>query len=118
MTATALGDAHVDVCDACGGIWVDWHDGELQQIAKRSDSLPPPTKPSGVVPQATCPICKSKLQHEERGAAFVLRCHDCVGAFVPHDMLLPLTADTDAPESDELLLDRVVRYLFGWLFEN
>ena len=26
-------DCEVDVCDACGGVWIDWFDGEVRAIA-------------------------------------------------------------------------------------
>lgn len=29
----ARADAEVDICDACGGLWVDWFDGEVRAIA-------------------------------------------------------------------------------------
>jgi Zn-finger nucleic acid-binding protein len=43
--------AEVDVCDACGGLWVDWFDGEVRAIATEtlrvSSAGPPPPEPAG-----------------------------------------------------------------------
>jgi hypothetical protein len=33
MAAQPLGDAEVDVCASCGGMWVDWFDGDVRQVA-------------------------------------------------------------------------------------
>jgi hypothetical protein len=32
-------EAEVDVCDACGGVWVDWFDGELRAIAAETQKV-------------------------------------------------------------------------------
>jgi Zn-finger nucleic acid-binding protein len=33
QVSLAKADAEVDVCDSCGGLWVDWFDGEVRAIA-------------------------------------------------------------------------------------
>jgi Zn-finger nucleic acid-binding protein len=33
MTVEMLAEAEVDVCGACGGMWVDWFDGEVKRVA-------------------------------------------------------------------------------------
>jgi Zn-finger nucleic acid-binding protein len=35
-------EAEVDVCDGCGGLWVDWFDGELRAIATETQSVRSP----------------------------------------------------------------------------
>ena len=33
MSIENLADAEVDVCNACGGMWIDWFDGEIKRVA-------------------------------------------------------------------------------------
>jgi Zn-finger nucleic acid-binding protein len=106
--------AQVDACDACGGLWVDWFDGELHDIAaeaeaarvERGTPLPPPSlDPEARSKACDCPRCTKRLEAElyrfrdARDDELVtgvelLRCSECAGAFVPRG-------------SAHLLLDRV-----------
>jgi hypothetical protein len=55
-------DSEVDVCDACGGLWIDWFDGEVRLVATealrqkdaapRSDGGKPSEKPKEAEPSA------------------------------------------------------------------
>jgi Zn-finger nucleic acid-binding protein len=112
MSAELIGDAEVDVCTACGGMWVDWFDGEVRQIATsvlageaaRSSRATPPTSSlrNENVATGACPRCTRQLAVERyvvkvdvgpRGAerrsvstttgADLLRCEECAGVFVP-----------------------------------
>ncbi len=111
--------AEVDVCDACGGMWVDWFDGDVHSIAIEAEiarverGTPLPSR-SGLPPALAdkhdpkrCPRCSQNLaaelyrfadarEHEDALVAGVelFRCSDCAGAFVPRG-------------SAHLLLDRV-----------
>jgi Zn-finger nucleic acid-binding protein len=104
--------AEVDVCDACGGMWVDWFDGDVRAIAveaetarvERGTPLPPPLGAQPPAPKH-CPRCSQVLSAElyrfadarddELVAGVeVYRCPECAGAFVPRG-------------SAHLLLDRV-----------
>ena len=115
MRQLALADAEVDVCDACGGLWVDWFDGEVRAIASetlRASSLATPSSTDATNERASrneamavgaCPRCTRQLVPERyvvkadvpgaRGGgpssvvagtsgAELLRCEDCLGAFV------------------------------------
>jgi Zn-finger nucleic acid-binding protein len=97
--------AEVDVCDACGGMWVDWFDGELHALAveaemarvERGTPLPqPPLDPNAAARAHAkhCPRCSQLLgaelyrfadaRDDELVAGVELfRCSDCAGAFVP-----------------------------------
>lgn len=111
MAPEAIGDAEVDVCTACGGMWVDWFDGEVRQIATsvlegetaRASRPAPPTSSlrSENLATGACPRCMRQLAVERyvvrvdvgpRGApqtsvsttgADLLRCEECAGVFVP-----------------------------------
>jgi hypothetical protein len=78
----------VDVCRECAGIWVDWFDGDLARVARDAGANTKPPSARGPVAKSitpSCPRCRRPL-HEERyrdGAAVVLRCSECAGAFVP-----------------------------------
>ncbi len=112
MNAEQTGDAEVDVCTGCGGMWVDWFDGEVRQVATQilageaaGASRPPPNGSKlRNEPFATgaCPRCTRQLVVEryvvrvdvgprslERTSvstttgADLLRCEECAGVFVP-----------------------------------
>jgi hypothetical protein len=112
MSAEAIGEAEVDVCTACGGMWVDWFDGEVRQVATsvisgetaRLSREPPPASAlrNENVATGACPRCSRQLAVEryvvrvavgprsgERTSvstttgADLLRCEECAGVFVP-----------------------------------
>lgn len=127
MVTQALSEAEVDVCPACGGIWVDWFDGEVQAVTAETlaavESLPkappaPASEPRNeAVATGACPRCTRQLVAEryvqrislapESGpsamtmptGADLLRCEDCAGAFVsePNARMLAVLSPTDAP---------------------
>lgn len=135
MRQVALTEAEVDVCDPCGGIWVDWFDGEVRAIAsetlRASDPGPPlaadAAKPSGraneVAASGACPRCTRQLVVEQyvvqaeiasarvdgrtslvtgRSGAELLRCEECMGAFVSRssaEVLAWLSGSDDPPPS-------------------
>jgi hypothetical protein len=113
MTAEALGDAEVDVCTPCGGMWVDWFDGEVRAISAEvlatetgrgsrpsapASSLRNESLATGACPRCTRQLVAERFMIHEQGAspagpareaiaiatdAVVLRCEDCLGVFVP-----------------------------------
>jgi Zn-finger nucleic acid-binding protein len=110
MRQLALTEAEVDVCDGCGGLWVDWFDGEVRAIATetlRNDAPPPKTETpparNEAIAAGACPRCTRQLVSEQyvvkaeipssrvegrtslvdgRSGADLLRCEECMGAFV------------------------------------
>ena len=114
----AKAEAEVDVCDACGGLWVDWFDGEVRAIATETMRVSEPgprpddaTKTDGRESRprneahavGACPRCTRQLVNERYAVtaevassriegrtsiasgttgAELLRCEDCMGAFV------------------------------------
>jgi len=92
----------VDVCAACGGIWVDWFDGDVQSIASETEALrvergtplPPPSDLAARPGTMRCPRCDRTLgpelyrfadarESELITGVEVERCAECAGAFVP-----------------------------------
>jgi len=123
MAVESVGDADVDVCSACGGMWVDWFDGEVRQVAttvmarEGSRPPPPPSPPRNeMVATGACPRCSRQLAVERyvvrvgvdgRGlsqttGADLLRCEECAGVFVARTsaaLLATLPPDEAAPPS-------------------
>jgi Zn-finger nucleic acid-binding protein len=115
MRCEAVPSAEVDVCDSCGGLWVDWFDGEIHTVAAEAEALRVDrgTPPPGFMPVTTpagrgsggCPRCTRVLapelyrfsdatDDELVTGVELLRCSECAGSFVPRG-------------SAHLLLDRV-----------
>src|SRR6185369_3575961 len=106
----------VEACDSCGGLWVDWFDGELQSLAVEAEAArvergapPPAVRLVGPAEtrahESTCPHCTRALvqelfrfsdaiDDELVPGVELLRCPECVGSFIPRS-------------SAHLLLDRV-----------
>lgn len=117
MTQQALSECEVDVCAACGGIWVDWFDGEVRQVTAEalgagvSRPRTPPERASRneAVAIGACPRCtrqlvaeRYKLEAQQTGAD-LLRCEDCLGVFVTKssgEMLAALPPDEQPPPSE------------------
>jgi Zn-finger nucleic acid-binding protein len=79
-----VADAVIDVCAACGGIWVDWFDGDLVEMVRGAPALDGVAAPERAGTSA-CPRCQRPLEWEryQDSRAEILRCADCAGAFVP-----------------------------------
>jgi Zn-finger nucleic acid-binding protein len=108
MTVQALAEAEVDICHACGGLWLDWFDGELRAVtnealqAGASTAGPLPGARNEALAVGACPRCTRQLVPEryvlnvelptgegearkvltQRTGAELLRCEDCAGVFV------------------------------------
>lgn len=111
MTTESVAQAEVDVCAACGGVWVDWFDGELRKVAAAlvrgagARASQPPTErraPNEAVATGACPRCTRQLAAERHAVAGtsvdLLRCEDCVGVFVSRssaEVLAMLPAEED-----------------------
>ncbi len=107
-----VGDATIDVCPTCQGIWVDWFDGELPTIARGANLGPSSDAHGG---DARCPLCREPLAAETHLGADVLRCGGCSGVFASRaavSILGEATTERDeASQSLEGFLDRIQRFL-------
>jgi Zn-finger nucleic acid-binding protein len=92
--------AIVDLCAKCGGVWIDWEDGDLTALAREV-----PATAGRELPRSgpgACPRCNRPLGIELfLGVAEVLRCGDCAGAFLPYPSIGKVAASTPADERDE-----------------
>jgi Zn-finger nucleic acid-binding protein len=116
-----VGEAVIDVCPACGGIWVDWFDGDLVVMVRGAPGVkgaPPARAPDS----PSCPRCHRPLDAERymESSAQILRCADCAGAFVPHGSARAIAGyDPERkgppPATDALSrLSAVLQHWFGW----
>lgn len=127
MTVEVLEEAEVDVCASCGGMWVDWFDGEVKRVATEvlkgeTVRASRPGEPSSSLRNeafatGACPRCTRQLAIEryvvkaEVGrtgdrtsistatGADLLRCEECAGVFVPRTSAGLLA--TLPPDEDE-----------------
>jgi Zn-finger nucleic acid-binding protein len=74
MSIEQIAEAEVDVCNACGGMWVDWFDGEVRKVATQVLATEPvrasrPSAPTSslrneAVATGACPRCTRQLAIE------------------------------------------------------
>ncbi|HVY46707.1 MAG TPA: zf-TFIIB domain-containing protein [Minicystis sp.] len=122
MEAEDAGGAEIDRCPDCGGVWFDWFDGELGELAGRaraSDAGAPPGGAHEATGAPSCPRCGRGLEEARYHAGpVILRCGECAGAFVDRSSLagLAATVDDDAEATPASPLARflaVLRRMFG-----
>jgi Zn-finger nucleic acid-binding protein len=121
MRSEAIPSARIDVCDTCGGVWVDWFDGEVHSLAveaeeaRRARGERRSALHAGSLVTGTCPRCLVPLHAELRAFADaseselvrgveLFRCSECAGCFVPRP-------------SAHLLLDRALEPRGGTAWE-
>lgn len=110
--------AEVDLCKRCGGVWIDWEDGDLTALAREV----PPAE-ARVLPTSGlggCPRCNRQLRVEVfLGEAEVLRCAECAGAFLPYASIGRIASGTPADARDSPVgpgaFARAVALVRGWL---
>jgi Zn-finger nucleic acid-binding protein len=113
MTSRLAGDAEIDACPDCNGIWVDWFDGELAKVAHAIAPLELGTPSVGG--NSLCPRCTQRLHLETIGTAHVQRCGECAGTFVPRAAFDDLATHPEpAPRKAPTALDRLLAVI-RWL---
>jgi Zn-finger nucleic acid-binding protein len=97
-----LRDAEVDVCGQCKGIWMDWFDGELSEVAMQASPMSVPSAAITPPMTTTCPHCRRPMVLQPYGAdgPDLWRCGECAGAFVPRasfEALMQAVAASETP---------------------
>jgi Zn-finger nucleic acid-binding protein len=92
--------AMIDLCARCGGVWLDWEDGDFTELARE---VPPAV--AREIPRSgpgVCPRCNRPLHVEVfRDTAELLRCGECAGAFVPYASIGKIAGSTPAEAREE-----------------
>ena len=122
MEARILEGCTVDVCPSCRGLWVDWFDGELLDVARQTGPLSH-REPVAFDPRnAPCPRCLRAMTfgNAEGPATLLLCCGECGGTFVPRaafaDLLSSAMGDvSDLEPEPEGAFARLVRVLRSML---
>lgn len=97
---TQAPQAVVDVCKQCGGVWLDWEDGDFTDLARQIPPVASRTLARDGLGE--CPRCHRELLVEVfRDVAEVLRCGECAGAFVPYASIGKLSESTPAADIEE-----------------
>jgi Zn-finger nucleic acid-binding protein len=109
MTSTPAQEGDVDLCSACGGIWLDWFDGDVRTAS--SEVLATSAEHAAAAPAArneerasgACPRCGTQLVAERHPATGVdlRRCEHCAGVFVNATSAAILAASSGASVADE-----------------
>jgi Zn-finger nucleic acid-binding protein len=115
MEERSVAEALVDVCTTCQGVWIEWFDGQIVEIAR---TVPPPSHapvPRLGPQKGVCPTCQQKLTREEVGGVSITRCGECAGAFVSREAIAVLGAtDIPAPPESRTLFARLALQLRSW----
>lgn len=115
MRAEPVPSAEVDVCDACGGLWIDWFDGDVSTLAAEAEAarvdrgtpIPsgPPVGGSGICPRCVRQLVADdyKFPDAQEGELIdhveLLRCTECAGSFVSRSSAHLLLDRTQSPRS-------------------
>jgi len=120
----ALGDAEIDVCPSCRGIWLDWFDGEVTSLVRKARKRPELGTAGGSAGATgartpCCPRCAEALTIDFVHGVGLLRCRSCIGVFVERQnvaTLADVTPPTEREPSEAWDLARLVRRLRAFLF--
>jgi Zn-finger nucleic acid-binding protein len=119
LDPASVGGAIIDVCRDCAGIWVDWFDGELTEVA-RETPISSPAVAVAAGGSMACPRCQRPLDGEgylDTGAT-VLRCAECTGAFVPRAgmaLLVSARRPGAGADTEESGLSKLIAVIRRWL---
>lgn len=131
MRQEPVPSAEVDVCDHCGGLWIDWFDGDIPTLAveaeaarvqreeARSSAIPsgPAVHANGICPRCTRTLEADTLRFPDASEAELidhvelLRCAECAGSFVPRASVHLLLDRAKSPEQAVTLWQAVVELL-------
>ncbi len=114
--------ASVDVCDDCGGVFVEWFDGEVSAALSGAaiPASPLAVRASG---DGNCPSCRvplSSMPYPDPSGVVVARCGQCAGTFVPRasfDAIVALGAPQGERVEEVGVIDSLLarlRALFDW----
>ena len=106
----------IDACPACGGVWLDWYDGDVATLVAQVSAPAPPAPGDAPTGARTCPRCQIGMAVDDsHGAeARVWRCRMCAGTFVPRAAFDGvLDAPEPAPAGPRSFLGRLSGFVRG-----
>jgi hypothetical protein len=101
MEERPTAEALIDVCPQCGGVYLDWFDGEPQVAlagwAPQPHSRHPVQRLTG-----HCPKCGGGFEGEELGGtgAMIFRCTGCMGFYATEDAARMIAGYTEPLPSE------------------
>ncbi|MEZ4226164.1 MAG: zf-TFIIB domain-containing protein [Polyangiaceae bacterium] len=110
----------LDVCDDCGGVWIEWFDGDPASVAR----VVPSRRgiPGQQLSERKCPSCRVALDRvrypDVSDGAEVARCGECAGTFVAANQVAVLARapEPDAqPQEEEHFFRALLDRLRAWL---
>ncbi len=99
MAVKKVQDARLDVCGNCGGVWIDWFDGDPVRAVRGVGTVRHPASPVATDTRLQCPRCHVPLETEsfrDEGPG-VFRCNQCYGLHVPSESFHALAALSPNP---------------------
>jgi Zn-finger nucleic acid-binding protein len=124
MRQEPVPSAEVDICDGCGGLWIDWFDGDIPTLTAQAEKVRGKPIPSGPAAHGNgiCPRCTRRLEadtfrfpdaseSELIDHVELLRCSECAGSFVPRASAHLLRDRASQPERSVSLWEAVVELL-------
>lgn len=106
LEEVGAGDALIDICRQCRGIYLDWFDGEPRELVQHVVT-PLGVLGLGAEPKALpgpCPRCAVPLHVElfENRGPWIHRCQGCQGVYLDFASaeLLATTASPDPPKDE------------------
>ena len=131
MRPEAVPSAEVDICDACGGLWLDWFDGDVPTLAAEAEraqvdrGTPIPAAPPqgpGICPRCVRALVADTYRFPDAAPGELidhvelLRCTECAGSFVSRSSAHLLLDRATTPKTVGLwqaLLDYLKRLVAG-----
>ncbi len=123
MEVRGTEQVELEACAGCGGVWVDWLDGELVDALPAAGDQPATGTRKADGETWLCPQCRLSLYETTAGSGVpVFRCGQCAGTFVPRSSAQELVnGRADEPdEKDDANTDPWLTKMFdtlrNWLY--
>ena len=112
MDLRDVGGASIDVCAACGSLWIDWFDGNLREMVRGAGKVSQGAS-EGASGSKSCPRCQRGLSAERFGkiGASILRCAECAGALVPRGSIDDILAEEPPAVEEPAMVSPLTRLM-------
>jgi Zn-finger nucleic acid-binding protein len=110
-----VADSSIDVCELCGGVWLDPGDGEIGALVAAVQIQEDLALQAAPRELGDCPRCNQRLSDETIREVTLQRCAGCGGRFVPRGSLDAALWLTPQDFARPLPLGAVVAAWLRWL---